>query len=118
MKTLQEKITELNKLVLAGNALEAFERFYHPDVAMQENSQPAVVGKEANRQREIEFYGKVTGFYEHAKALEVTVGNNVTMVKWAYDYHHEDWGKKSYTQISVQHWKDDQIINEQFFYGN
>lgn len=37
MNTLKEKITTLNNLILEGKALEAFEKFYHPEVVMQEN---------------------------------------------------------------------------------
>ena len=117
MKTLHEKIAILNNLVLNGKPLEAFEKFYHPDVSMQENEQAPTIGKQANLQREIEFFGKVTGFSENAKILDIAFGDNVTMVKWHYDYVHMEWGNKNYTQVSVQHWKDGQIIKEQFFYG-
>ncbi|WP_254152726.1 hypothetical protein [Chryseosolibacter indicus] len=53
MTTLKQKLEELNDLVLRGNALEAFEKFYHPDVVMQENENAPTIGKEANRAREI-----------------------------------------------------------------
>ena len=118
METLREKITKLNQLVLAGKPLEAFEKFYHQDVIMQENENPPVVGKEVNRQREIEFFSNASGFSENAKVMDIALSENLTMVKWHYDYTHKEWGKKNYTQVSVQHWKDGQIIKEQFFYGN
>ena len=117
METLREKITLLNGLILAGKPLEAFEQFYHPDVSMQENEHAPTLGKQANLQREIEFFSKVTGFSENAKLLDVAFGDNVTMVKWHYDYFHKEWGNKNYTQVSVQHWKDGQIFKEQFFCG-
>lgn len=116
MKTLAEKISSLNALVLAGKSLEAFDLFYHAEVSMQENENAPVVGKEANRTREIAFYSSVTGF--QAVPLAVAVGESVTMVKWHYDYDHKDWGRKNYTQVSVQHWEDGKIIREQYFYGN
>ena len=37
MKSILERINQLNDLVLQGKAMEAFERFYHEDVVMQEN---------------------------------------------------------------------------------
>jgi hypothetical protein len=40
MNTLLEKITDLNDLVLRGKALEAFDKYYHDDVVMQENDNP------------------------------------------------------------------------------
>jgi len=117
MDTLKEKITELNRLVLAGKALDAFEKFYHPEVMMQENENVPTVGKDANRQREIEFFNSISEF-RGAEIKGVAVGDNLSSVIWHYDYTHKEWGVKKYTQVSVQHWKDGQIIKEQFFYGN
>jgi len=117
MDTLKEKITELNRLVLAGKALDAFEKFYHPEVMMQENENVPTVGKDANRQREIEFFNSISEF-RGAEIKGVAVGDNLSSVIWHYDYTHKERGVKKYTQVSVQHWKDGQIIKEQFFYGN
>ena len=117
MAALLEKIDDLNDLVLQGKALEAFEKYYHDDVIMQENESLPTIGKEANRRREIEFFSAITEF-RSAKPLKVTVGENVSMVQWQYDYTHKDWGVRNYSQVSVQEWKDGKIIREQFFYGN
>lgn len=117
MITIQQKLSELNQLVLAGKSLEAFEKFYHSDVTMQENEAAPTIGKEANRQREIEFYSNVTEF-RSAEVRGITFGENISTVIWHYDYSHKDWGKRNYTQVSVQTWKDGLIVREQFFYGN
>jgi hypothetical protein len=117
MNTLKEKITELNSLVLSGKALDAFEKFYHKDVVMQENEGAPTVGKAANLQREIEFFGNISDF-RGAEVKALAIGDNVTTVVWSYDYTHKEWGVRKYTQASVQHWKDGLIVKEQFFYGN
>ena len=117
MNTLKEKITELNQLVLNGKAMEAFEKFYHDEVVMQENESKPTLGKDANRLREIEFFNNITEF-RGARVQDVTVGDNVTMVIWHYDYSHKQWGERNYKQVSVQHWLGNKIIREQFFYGN
>lgn len=117
MTTLKQKLEELNDLVLRGNALEAFEKFYHPDVVMQENENVPTIGKEANRKREIEFFSAITEF-RNAEVKGIATGDNFSTVIWHYDYTHKEWGTRKYTQASVQHWKDGLIINEQFFYGN
>jgi len=118
MKTLSEKINELNDLIRAGRGLEAFEKFYHNNVVMQENENAPTVGKRANLLREKEFFSKAKNFHEQAEVLDVAVGGDVTMVRWSFNYDHSDWGAKKYTQVSVQHWEDGLIINEQFFYAN
>ncbi|HEX7015784.1 MAG TPA: nuclear transport factor 2 family protein [Cyclobacteriaceae bacterium] len=117
MEKLKENITELNALIVQGRPMEAFEKFYHDDVVMQENDAKPVRGKDANRKREEEFFAAVTEF-RREEVLDVAVGENVTMVRWAMDFTHKDWGERKYTQVSVQHWADGKIVREQFFYGN
>ncbi len=112
---LIEMISSVNDLILQGKALEAFDEFYHDDVVMQENNNPECVGKELNRKREEEFFNAITEF-RSAKPLKVTVGENITMVEWHFDYTHKDWGIKNYNQIAVQEWKDGKIIKERFYY--
>ena len=115
MSTLLEKISDLNGLVLQGNTLEAFDKYYHNDVIMQENEEDPIVGKEANRKRELEFLESITEF-RGAKPMKVTIGENVSMVEWFYDFTHKDWGVRNYTQVSIQEWKDGKIIREKFYY--
>ena len=43
--------TDLNCLVLNGNLMDAFEKYYHEEIEMQENSNPAVKGKDTNRKK-------------------------------------------------------------------
>ena len=117
MNTLLKKISDLNDLVLQGKPLEAFETYYDDSVVMQENENAPTIGKEANRKRENEFYSSIVEF-RNARLLKLTVGESVTMTQWHYDYTHKDWGIRNYTQVSVQEWKNDKIIGEQFFYGS
>ena len=116
MNTLLDNISTINDMILQGQALEAFDQFYHDDVVMQENDQPEVIGKAINRQREEDFFGAITEF-RGAKPLKVTVGENTTMVEWHFDYTHKEWGERNYTQIAVQEWKDNKIVKEKFYYG-
>lgn len=117
METLLNNINQLNQLVLQGRAMDAFEQYYDEQVVMQENAGIPTVGKAANRTRELEFYGNVTDL-RAMRVLDVAVGDGVTMVVWQYDYTHKEWGDKNYTQVSVQHWRDDKIVREQFFYDS
>ena len=117
MEDISKKINDLNALILDGKAMEAFEKYYHEDVIMQENQMDPTIGKEANRQREREFFNAVTEF-RGAEARKIAFGKDITMVEWHYDYTHRDWGHRNYIQIAVQEWKDGLIIKETFFYGN
>lgn len=115
--TIKEKIKDLNDLVINGRAMEAFEKYYHENVEMQENDNLPVVGKDANRLREQEFFDNITEFRK-ASVGAVAASGDVSFVVWSYDYTHREWGVKDYTQVSVQRWKDGKIIHEQFFYNS
>ncbi|GJM29400.1 MAG: hypothetical protein DHS20C17_20350 [Cyclobacteriaceae bacterium] len=115
METILEKIKDLNKLVVEGKAMEAFEKYYHDDVVMQENEDQPTKGKSANRQREQEFFDSITEF-RSSIPLRITVGEGTSMVEWHYDFTHKDWGERNYQQVSVQQWQDGKIINEKFYY--
>lgn len=114
---IETALNDLNSLVLRGNALEAFDKYYHNDVEMQENGNPGTKGKAANRLREIEFLSNVTEF-NGASVEGMAINGNTSFVVWSYDYTHKEWGVRKYTQVSVQEWQDGQIVKEQFFYGN
>lgn len=113
---IENSLKDLNELVLNGKLLDAFDKYYHDDVAMQENANTPVVGKQANRDREVEFLNNISEF-RNASVHGTAVGESKSFVIWSYDYTHREWGVKNYTQVSVQTWKDGKIIHEQFFYG-
>ena len=114
---IENAIKDLNQLVLSGKALDAFEKYYHDDVSMQENHLEPTISKAANRDREVNFFNGITEF-RNAKVKNLAVGDNVSYVTWEYDYTHREWGVRNYTQVSIQQWKDGKIIHEQFVYAN
>jgi hypothetical protein len=114
---IETALTDLNKLVIEGKLMDAFEKYYHDDVSMQENNAAPTVSKSANRERELAFLASITEF-RGAEVKGIAVGDSISYVTWHYDYTHKDWGLRNYTQISVQHWKEGKIINEQFIYSN
>jgi hypothetical protein len=114
---LRAAFEEITNLVLQGKAMEAFEKYYDEDVVMQENENPEVVGKEANRQRELDFFSKLVEF-RGAKVKGVAFGDDLIISEWSLDYTHADWGKKTYDQVSVQRWKDGKVVHERFYYGS
>ena len=116
-QAIEQALGELNSLVIGGKLMEAFEKYYHEDVSMQENNLPPTVSKSANRNRELEFLANVSEF-RNAEVKGLAVGDDISFVIWYYDYTHKEWGVKNYTQVSIQHWQDGKIIKEQFVYPN
>lgn len=114
---IENNLKDLNAMVINGQALEAFEKYYHEDVVMQENEALPTVSKAANRAREIEFFNNIISF-RSAVVEGLAVGDAISYVSWAYDYTHKEWGVRNYRQVSVQQWKDGKIIHEKFIYNS
>ncbi len=108
--------SDLNRAILEGRALDAFEEFYADDVVMQENDSEPTVGKAANRQREIDFFKAITEF-RGAEVLATGSGDSVTFSHWRFDFTHRDWGVRNYRQVAVRTWKDGKVVREVFHYG-
>ena len=113
---LKAAFEDIKELVLQGKAMEAFEKYYGEDVVMQENENPPTIGKDSNRRREEEFFSKIVEF-RAGELKNVAFGENVIISEWFYDYTHEDWGKRTYHQVSVQQWRDGKVFHERFYYG-
>ncbi len=113
---LKEKIEDLNQMILTGKQMDAFEKYYHEDVVMQENNQSPTVGKSANRERENQSAQMVEAFHG-AEIKAVAVGPDVTMVEWMFDMTYKGGHRAKMEQVAVQKWKDGQIIQERFYYS-
>ena len=117
MSNLKTQVDQLNQMVLEGKILDAFEKFYHEDVVMQDNDYPARSGKEVNREYEKAFVNGLTSF-RGAKVLNTLVSDDLAVTEWWFDYDHKDYGTRNYRQIAVQRWKDGRIVEEKFYYNN
>jgi hypothetical protein len=117
MNNILKNLNELNQLVIAGKIEEGIDRFYHSNVVMQENETAPTVGKTANLDRERTFLSNIVEFRK-AEVKGIAIGDDISTVIWHFDYTHREWGVRNYTQVSVQHWNNGQIVKEQFFYGS
>lgn len=116
--SLAQRVNDLNNMILQGKVLDAFESFYANNVTMQENENVVTVGKDACRLNEEVFVNGLTDFRKVA-VKNVLISDNISVVEWDFDFTHKDWGKRTYTQVSVQRWNEEgQIVNEKFYYNN
>ena len=106
----------LNEAVLSGKALEAFEKYYADDVVMQENSGDPFVGKELNRNREIEFFSSIAESHS-GKAEATAVNGDTTFGQWSMDVTFKNGHRFALNQVAVRKWKDGKIVHERFFYN-
>lgn len=107
---------ELNQMVLNGQAMEAFEKFYSEDVVMQENSNEPVVGKDANRKREEEFFASLEEFHGAGVLASASAGDR-SFSEWWMDVTIRGAGRVKMEQVTVRSWKDGLVVSERFYYN-
>ena len=107
--------TQLNQLILDGQALTAFERFYAEDIVMQENTAPPVVGKDRNREREQAFFGSIAE--AKIRLLGSAVGDGVSYSEWIYELSFKDGRRICMTEVSARRWRDGLVVHERFYYN-
>lgn len=116
MNDIKQMDQQLNEMILGGQALDGFEKFYADDCVMQENSEPATVGKDANRQREIDFFDSLAEFHG-AEVRSTGTGDDVTFSEWLFDVTFKGGDRKKLEQTTVRRWKDAKIVHERFYYN-
>lgn len=112
---LRANVDQLIEMIQSGQIVEAMERFYADDCAMQENGNEPVRGLAANIAREKEFLAQVktwNGF--DAKA--VAVSGDVSFIECVIDFVNTDDQHVLMEQVSVQRWRDGKIVHERFYY--
>ena len=110
MKNLQNA-TEMYQMINGGKLMDAFEKFYHPNVVMQEIGEAPRTGKDANREHEINFLGTIKTF--HGSGVTHITSNeaeSVTMVESWMDITFQNDARVKVEQVAVQIWDGDHII--------
>ena len=112
---LEARERELNELILARKHSEAFEKFYADDCEMQENSDRPTRGKDANREREKNFFAILDEF--HSIELKASaVSDDISFSKWRNEMTLQGIGRVTTEQTAVRRWKNGQVVSERFYY--
>jgi ketosteroid isomerase-like protein len=116
MSDLNARDQELNDMILQGEILEAFDKFYADDVVMEEEDKRRE-GKAANREYEEQFVGALEEFHSaEIKARGIDEDNNVTFSEWENHMTLEGVGRVEQKQVAVRTWNDEgQITHEKFY---
>ncbi len=116
MSTINELDNELNQMVLTGQALEAFDKFYADDVVMQENNDEPRAGKAVNRKFEEEFFASIQSWND-GRMEGSAVNGDLSFSQWYMDITFKNGFQMKATQVAVRKWKDGKIVHERFFYN-
>lgn len=112
-----DKITDIYNHIGQGAAMDAFEKYYADDVVMILEDGSKVEGKDANRERENEFFASVESFNGlEVKGITSNENEGVTSVECLMDVTFKGAdGPMKIEQVAVQHWDGDQISTERFY---
>ena len=116
--TIAQSVEDLNSMILKGQILDAFDKYYDKDVVMADNFNDDRIGFDICRQFEVDFFNNLTEF-RGAEVQEVRIDEaaGLAFVKWHFDYSHKEWGVMDYVQVAVQRWENGKIVHERFLYG-
>jgi hypothetical protein len=113
----KEKVSTMYEMVNSGQILDAFEKYYHEDVVMQEVGEKERIGKADNREYEKNFVGSVKAVHGAGiDAITADESNGVTMVESWMDVTFQNDVRVKLEQVAVQYWKGDQIAKERFYH--
>jgi len=116
MSDFQQRDQDLNDMILQGEILEAFDKYYADDIVMEEDDKRRE-GKEASREYEEQFVSALEAFHSaEVKARGVDEDNRVTFSEWENEMILEGVGRVQQKQVAVRTWNDDgQITHEKFY---
>jgi hypothetical protein len=116
--TYKQRTEDIYAMIAGGKMLDAFDKYYGEGVSMVDVGHgPAVVGKEANRLREIAFIDMIEEF--HGMGVDSITSDEsagVTMIENWMDVTLKGIGRVNYTQVAVQRWEGDFIVDEKFYH--
>jgi hypothetical protein len=106
---------KVNDAILAGKAMEAFDEFYSDGVVMQDNTNEPWVGKQLNREREIQFFSSIEALHE-LKLVSSAVGVDISYGEWIFDVTFKGGVHARIEQVAVRRWENGKIVNERFYF--
>lgn len=112
----QSKIEDIYNQLGQGKALDAFEQYYAENVDMILEDGTVVSGKDANRQREIDFFSSVESFNGmEVKAINANEDTATTSVEVTMDVTFKGGNQMVINQVATQKWDGDHIAVERFY---
>ena len=115
--SVQEKINDVYNHVANGTAMDAFEKYYDEDVVMILEDGTEVEGKDANREREKEFFGSVESFNDMGiVSITSNEDEKATAVESWMDVTFKGADEPTkIQQVATQQWEEGKIVKERFY---
>jgi len=114
-----ENAQQLQQMMGQGQMMKAFEKFYHDDVKVTEVASGEVrKGKEAQRKAIEDWQSSVKEIHGGGcDSICSDEKNGVTTAESWVDITFQDGNRVKMSEVAVQKWQDEQIIDEKFYYS-
>ena len=112
--TVLELDDQLNRLIIHGESVAAFQKFYAEDVVAQENDEPERVGRDAWMRARQKLEKNIIKF--DARVLAHAANGDTSFSEWEYNLELEGMGAMRIVQVAVRRWKDGQVVRERFYH--
>lgn len=112
-----DKISDIYDHIGQGTAMDAFEEYYAENVTMILEDGTEVEGKDANREREKEFFGSVEEFHGiDVSGITSNEEKGITSVESSMTVTFKGTDEPTtMEQVAVQHWEGEEISTERFY---
>lgn len=117
--TYYDRAADIYKMMGEGKTLDAFDKYYHDDVVIQEATGDVREGKATSRQFQEQWLASIEEFHGGgARAITSNEKEKVTMVEAWVEVTFKDGNRMKMEEVAVQHWNDDGLIVRERFYYN
>lgn len=117
MRRLRECLRSFVELLKAGKALEAMERFYHPEVMVFENRRLARAGRAVcleHERQQLSVQASPLAFRVLKSAVDEQSG--AAFLEYVLRFRAPDGRQLRLEQVAVQRWSEGKIVEERFYY--
>ncbi|MEM8909163.1 MAG: nuclear transport factor 2 family protein [Bacteroidota bacterium] len=118
MSSFKTSLNEFNTLLREGKTLEAMERFHADNILVQENDDPPRQGKAKSLAHERKNLARFKSLKIELLNQAVDEDRQVVFTEMDLYFTTLDDVRLHLREVSVQHWADDAIIKERFYYKN
>ncbi|GAB2591838.1 hypothetical protein [Spirosoma areae] len=112
-QTIAQSLTELVDLVAQGKPMDAFDKFYHPNLEKTDLDGVTVLGLAQNYQQGLSLLHSITTVRDFSHKGTVIVGDRSFLI-WHIDFDSTTSGTVNVTEVAIQDWQDGRIIRERF----
>ncbi len=111
----QHRVSEFVAAVREGRYVEAIEDFYAEESTMKENLGPERRGRDVLIQYEKAVLGGLKAMVTR-KVGAVLIDGDRVVINWLFEMTGQDGSVRRLDELALQTWRDDWIVEEQFYY--